>query len=165
MDPSLIITAATTLLKPVLEKVGETAAKTIGERIGEKTVEKSTWQRTKNLFITDDEQVQIEAIENKSVANNADIQLLENKLNDEIANNPDFAVELQTTMNLTPANIFMAEQYLKSIEEDKKKLAELIADKRLAGIETEDQYELQIRRIRRRLEKDEQQLLDLIKSN
>lgn len=165
MDPALIITAATTLLKPILGKVGETVAETIGERIGEKTIEKSTWQRVKSIFITDDEQAQIEVIENKPVANNADIQLLENKLNDEITNNPDFAAELQSTMNLTPTNIFIAEQYLKSIDADKKKLVELIEDKRLSGVGKDDEYELEIRRILRRMEKDEKKVLDLIKSN
>jgi len=161
MDPSLIITAITTLLNPLLQKAGETAATTIGQRIGETTVEKSTWDRFKRLFVTDDEQLQIKAIEDKSTAGDADIKLLENKLNEEVKKTPELAAEFQSIIGID----FVAEQYLKSIKEDEKKLAELIADKRLAGIETEDQYELQIKRIRRRMGKDKKQVLDLIKSN
>jgi hypothetical protein len=162
MDISLIATGAMTLLKPLLQKAGEKAAETIGEKLAQKTVEKSFWQQAKGLFIIEEEKQVIKAIENKTLATQHEVTLIENKLTKEIANNPQFAAEVQASFNLSSTNIFVAEQLLKSIQADRLKLVELLEDKRLASIETEGSYEIMIKRTRKRLEKDEKEFITLI---
>ena len=163
MDISLFITGAMTLLKPLLEKAGEKAAETIGEKLAEKTVEKDFWQKVKSIFILDGEPQFIRQIENKPIATAQEVAIIEGKITKEISTNPQFFAEMQNILNLSSTTIFIAEQLLKSIQADRVKLESLIQEKRLAGIETEDQYELVIKRTIRRLEKDEKEFIHLIK--
>lgn len=165
MDASLIITGAMTLLKPLLEKVGEKAAETIGEKLAEKTVEKSFWKKVKGLFIIEGEEKTVEDIENKSVANSQDIAIIESKITKEVETNPQFAAELWSTLNISKTNELYAEQLLISLQKDKEKLAELVQDRRDAVVGLQEQYELEIRRLLRRMEKDEQQFLNLLNTN
>ena len=162
MDASLIITGAMTLLKPLLEKASESAAETIGEKLASKTVEKSFWKKVKSLFIIEEDKKVIQEIENKPIATSQDIELIENKISQEAKANPQFAAELQASFDLSSTDVFVAEQLLKSILADRKKLVELYEQKRLAGIETEGSYEIMISRTRQRLEKDEKEFIKLI---
>lgn len=162
MDGGLIITAAMTVLSPLLTKAGEKAAETIGEKLAEKTVEKNFWQKVKRLFIIEEEVALIEAIENKPIATAQDIQLIESKLGQAIAENPALAAEIQADFKLSNTNIFIAEQLLKSIQADRIRLQELFEERRDAGIEIEGQYENMIKRTARRLNKDEKEFIKLI---
>jgi hypothetical protein len=162
MDGGLIIAGAMTLLSPLLTKAGEKAAETIGEKLAEKTVEKNFWQKVKRLFIIEEEIALIEAIENKSIATTQDIQLIESKLEKGIAENSELAAEIQADFNLSSTNMFIAEQLLISIRKDRLKLKELFEERRDAGIETEGQYDLMIKRTARRLSKDEKDFIKLI---
>lgn len=165
MDASLIIMGAMTLLKPLLEKAGEKAAETIGEKLAEKTVEKSFWKKVKGLFIIEGEEKIVEDIENKSVANSQDIEIIESKITKEVETNPQFAAELWSSLNISKTNELYAEQLLISLEKDKEKLAELVQDRRDAVVGLQEQYELEIRRLLRRMQKDEQQFLKLLNTN
>lgn len=162
MDASLIFTGAMTLLKPILEKAGERAAETIGEKLATKAIEETFWQKVKGLFVEEIEQNTIEAIENRPTATAQEVALIETKLKNAIKTNPQFAADTQAAMPISSNDMFVAEQLLKSIEADKQKLKQLFEDKGLAGIETEDQYELMIKKTRRRMQKDEQEFLKLI---
>lgn len=157
MDPSLIITGAMTLLKPLLEKAGEKA----GENIGEKMLEKNTWQKIRGLFLVDDEAT-LATIEKKSIASSKEIEIIETKLSKEVSSNSQFATEIQSSFGLSDTNIFIAEQLLKSIQTNKTKLEELYRDRSDAGIETEGSYNIMIRRVSKRLQKDVQEFSSLI---
>lgn len=165
MEASLIVTGAMTLLKLLLEKAGEKAAETIGEKLAEKTVEKSFWEKVKGLFIIEGEEKTVEDIENKSVANSQDIAIIENKITKEVETNPQFATELWSTLNISKTNELYAEQLLISLQKDKEKLAELVQDRRDAVVGLQEQYELEIRRLLRRMQKDEKQFLELLNTN
>ncbi len=165
MDPSLVIAGTMAVLKPFLEKAGETAAETIGKKLGESTTEKTFWNKVKGLFVVDDEEQLFQEIENKPIATQQDVALIEDKLTKEMASNPQFAAEIQADFNLSSTDMFVAEQLLKSIRADRDKLKELFEEKRLAGIETEGSYEIMIARTRRRMKKDEKEFLSLISDN
>lgn len=161
MDPTLLVTGAMILLKPLMEKASEKAFETIGEKMGEKVVEKGFWKKVKDLFIVDEEKELIQSIEKKEIATSNEIAIIENKLKQEVLKNPSFAEELKSNFNISSTNMFFAEQLLKSFEKDKEKLENLIQDKRLAGISNEDQYELEIQRVVRRMVKDEEKFRHL----
>lgn len=162
MEISLLVTAALTILSPLLTKAGEKAAETIGEKLANKATEKGIWQKVKSLFIvTDDEQV-IEQIENKSIATQADIASIEEKLTQKLENHPKLAGEIQEYLHLSSTNMFVAERLLRSIQDDRARLVELYEERRNAGIESEGQYENMIARTRRRLEKDEREFIKLV---
>jgi len=165
MDPSLIVTGAVTLLKPLLEKAGEKAAETIGEKVAEQTVTKGFWQKVKGLFIIDDEEQIINEIQNKEIATSGDISKIEQKLTTHVAANPQFVSELEATFQLSSTHKFQAELILKSILKDKEKLEELYEDKRLASVDAEGGYELMIVKTVRRMAKDEKEFLKLINRN
>jgi regulator of extracellular matrix RemA (YlzA/DUF370 family) len=162
MDISLLAQGAITLLSPLLMKAGEKAAETIGEKLGANATDAGLWKTITRIFITDDETALITAIESKPVATAQEVEAVHAKISAEIHANPQFAAAVQAALNITPTNIFIAEQLLKSIEADKAQLKTLIEDARLAGIETEGQYELMIKKTMRRIEKDEKQFYTLL---
>ncbi len=165
MDALLIASGVMTLLKPLLKKAGEKAAETIGEKLIEKTVEKTFWEKVKNIFIKQNERQSIEVIEAKPIASSLDFSLIEEKLVNEVKTNQQFANELTSLLNLSDTSAFLAEQLLISINKDKEKLTLLMDDRRLAGIGNVDQYDLEIRRVIRRMEKDEKEFITLVKQN
>ena len=165
MDPSVIVTGAITLLKPLLEKAGEKAAETIGEKVAEGTVSKSFWQSVKRLFVIDEEEEIIKEIENKTIASSDDLNKIEHKLTKHAANNPQFVSDLEASFQLSSTDKFQAELILKSLLKDKEKLKELYEDKRLASVDAEGGYELMIAKTLRRMAKDEKEFLKLINRN
>lgn len=162
MDISLIATGAIAILTPLLAKAGESAAETIGEKLANKATEKGIWQKVKNLFIEAGDQQTIIQIENKPIATQGEITLIESKLTRELATHPEFTAEIQSYFNLSSTDMFIAEQLLRSIQKDRAKLAELYEDRRDAGIETSGQYDNMIKITRRRLEKDESEFIKLV---
>ena len=164
MDIALIISAGMTLLKPLLEKASEKAGETIGQRIAESTTEKSFWKKVKRIFIIEDEEGKINSIESKITANNSDIIEIENKLTNQLIKDPDFAIELEASLNISSTDSFVAEQLLISITNDREKLKDLYEERRNAGVEAIGGYENMIIRTRKRLEKDEVEFRKLFKS-
>ena len=166
MEPSLIITGAMTLLKPLLEKAGEKAAETIGEKLVNKAVEKSFWQKVESLFIIEDEKTdepkEIKDIANKSIATSSEVAKIEAKFSHAINTNPQFAAEVQSDFGLSHSDKFIAEQLLISIAADKEKLTEYLEERRLASIETEGSYDIMIARTQRRMKKDENTFIKLV---
>lgn len=165
MDPSLIVTGAVTLLKPLLEKAGEKAAETIGEKVAERTVTKSFWENVKRVFVIDDDEQTINEIENKTIASSDDVEKIENKLTAHAVSNPKFVSDLEASFQFSSTDKFQAELILKSILKDKETLAELYEDKRLASVDAVGGYELMIARTIRRMAKDEKDFLKLINRN
>jgi hypothetical protein len=140
MEISLLITGAMALLSPLLTKAGEKAAETIGEKLADKATEKGVWQRIKGLFVGTGEEAVIEQIENKTIASPADVALIEEKLTMGLKARPEFAEEIQTFLNLTPANVFEAQLLLKSMERARIKLGEYYELYEEAGPEVKGGY-------------------------
>ena len=164
MDVSLIISGATTLLHSFLTKAGGKAAETIGEKIAKKAMEKTFWEKVKSIFVDKQEHDTVEEIEKKPVASQQEIAWINKKVTSEISSNPTFASEILTSFKLTPVNLYVAELILKSITADKAQLEELYKQRRLAGIEAEGPLENMISKVRKRLETDEKEFIQLITS-
>lgn len=161
MDASLIVAGTMALLKPLLEKAGEKAAETIGEKVAEKTTEKSFWQTVKRAFILDDEEAMIQEIENKPIATQADMEMIEKKVSAHITTDPQFAAEAEAAFNLSSTKMFQAELLLKSLQKDRETLKELYDERRDASIDAVGGYEVKIAQVIRRMEKDEKKFRNL----
>ena len=140
MDPSLLVTAAMALLQPYLVKAGEKVAETIGEKMAEKTLQQSFWQKVKGVFIKENEEEVIQAIEKKPISSSQDVAKNESIINKEVTTNPQFAVELKSVMNITAANEFIATEKIKSILRLKEEIKKLEVQMERAGIATSGDY-------------------------
>jgi hypothetical protein len=163
MELTLLVQGAMVLLKPLLEKAGESAAKTIGEKLATKTVEKSFWQGVKRLFVIEEDIKALEAIENKPIATEQDLNLIKDKITAITQSSPDKAAELQAAFNLSSTDMFEAKLLMKSIQKDMKKLEEYYEGRSNAGIETKGQYKNMIAQTRRRMAEDEKTFIKLVK--
>lgn len=158
MDISLLVIGAITLLKPLLEKAGDKAAETIGEKLADKITEKGIWTKIKEFFIKYEEVQVIEQIENKTIATQEEITLIEEVLKKGCQANPLIAEEIQNHLNLD-----IAKHLLLSIQKDREDLENFYEDRRLASVDAVGGYEVMIGKTRRRLEKDEKEFLELVK--
>lgn len=140
MDASLIITGAIALLRPLMVKAGEKAAETIGEKMAEKTVTKSFWKKVERLFIVDDDEEVIKAIESKPVATKSEVAIIENKIRSEAAKNPQFVEEIKESLNINATNEFLITEKFESICRLQEEIKNLERQMERAGIATSGDY-------------------------
>lgn len=160
MEPLSIVNIGMALLQPLLTKATEKAAETIGEKLAEKSVESTTWQKIKGLFVEEEEKQVVNAIENKPVATQHEVAIIEAKVNQAVTTNPQFATELKTALNITPLNEFLVTEKANSIKRLQAEIARLQLQMERAGIGTEGDY---INKIELQQEKLEYQISELIK--
>lgn len=128
------------LLSPLLIKAGEKAFETIGEKLAEKSLEKSFWLKIKAIFILDQEQAIIEAIEKKPVATSQEIAMIEQKVNNAVVLDPQLAVEIKESLQITPLNEFFVSQKVQSINRLHTEISSLEVQMERAGIGTAGDY-------------------------
>jgi hypothetical protein len=136
MDISLLVTAAMTVLSPLLTKAGEQAAETIGEKLADKATEKGIWQKIKDLFIVSETGQVIEQIENKPVATHKEVALIEEKLKKDLETNPESVQYFKSVLKITPLNEYFAANKLESIERLQSEIKKLEIQMERAGLGT-----------------------------
>ncbi|GAB3710104.1 hypothetical protein GCM10027592_46790 [Spirosoma flavus] len=162
IDSIDVVSTTMLILKPFLIKAGEKAAETVGEKFANKAMEKSLWQKVKSVFIEDGEIENIKQIESKTVVTENELNSIETKLTKAIEENPTFVNELTATLNLTPSKIKLVETILKNMKKDMVDLDQYYSERRLAGPESIGSYEIMIARTQRRIDKDEEDIKNIL---
>ena len=146
MDFATLGLMATSVLTPFLTKMGEKVVETIAERATNKTLDAGLWTRFKNLFKKGQNQnaalVQtLEAIESKPTVSPSEIKLLETQIVTALEEDNTLAPDLQTILNITPANEFLIQNALESIKRLQDQINKLTKQMERAGIATEGDYQ------------------------
>lgn len=152
MDIATLATATMTLLTPYLTKAAEKFSEKAGEDL---------WSKVKNVFTKDEEKELVKKVEENKITK-SDLVNIESSLIDRLQNESNFEQLIRVSLNITPANEFMLENYLKASMEIREELNVLFQDYPSTGVSLEGDYKVKISQQARKLKKVEEEILSII---
>lgn len=165
MDISLLGTAVISLLGPYLTKMAEKAAETAGEKLIENTSSAKLLEKVKSLFIipeNDEEKEVARKIELNQSISNAEIQIIENKISNQLKQDTAFAKSIEDILNISSTDEFIITNIINSIKNKREQLSILYQDRENDDDFNRGKYNVRIGQKERALKEDEYKLMQIL---